>query len=144
MQTQVEKGAEVSRRTGDLLATENGKVTGVRVLQDGRLEYSYQGIGKLLGVDSVSMYTAVGTMQPGGLIVFEANGVLRTIEGDALTVKIWGVNRSTGLGFKASGLGGAITQTMSPKLAKLNNAPNVWEAEIDEAGDYKLKVWEWK
>jgi hypothetical protein len=143
MQTQVEKGE--TRRTGELLATEKGKVTGVRVLGEGRLEYSYQGIGKLLGVDAMSVYTATGTMQPGGVINFEANGVVSTIEGDAVTVKIWGVNRSTGLGFKASGRGGAITQTMSPKLAaRLNNVPNAWEVETDEAGDYQLKVWEWK
>jgi hypothetical protein len=144
MQAQVEKIGE-TRPTGELLAVENGKVTGVRVLGGGKLEYSYQGIGKLLGVDAMSTYTALGTMQPDGVMIFEANGVVRTIEGDALTVKIWGVNYPKGLGFKASGRGGAITQTISPKLtSRLNNTPNVWEAETDEAGDYQLKVWEWK
>jgi hypothetical protein len=84
-------------------------------------------------------------MQPGGVILFDGSGIIRTIEGDVVTVKPSGIIRSTGVGFKGSARGGAITQTTSPKLAaRLNNAPNVWEAEIDEAGDYRLKVWEWK
>jgi hypothetical protein len=142
MQTQIEKGE--TRRTGEIMAIESGKVTGVRVLGDGKLEETFQGMGKLLGIDSMSVYTAVAFRHPDGAMVFEANGIVSTIEGDSVTVKVWGVNRSTGIGFKASGHGGAITQTNSPKLARLNNAPNVWEAEIDEAGNYRLKVWEWK
>jgi hypothetical protein len=142
MQVQIEKGDV--RRTGELSAIENGKVTGVRVVGDGKVEYSYQGRGNILGFDVMSMYTAIGTIQPGGVIVFEANGVVSTLDGDVITVKIWGVNRPTGAGLKASSRGGAITKTSSAKLAKLDNAPNVWEAEIDEAGNYQLKVWEWK
>jgi hypothetical protein len=142
MQAQLSK--DEIRRTGELLATENGKIIVVRVLGDGKLEYSYQGMGKLLGIHSTSMYTAVATMHPGAL-VFEANGVVTTMEGDAVTVKIWGINRSTGPGLRASGRGGAITKTRSSRLAaRLNNIPNVWEVEVDEAGTYQLKVWEWK
>lgn len=126
------------------MAVENGKISGVRILGDGKMEYTYQGMGKLLDRDSVSLYTALGTMQPDGSIVFEANGVVRSLDGDVVTVRVWGVNRSTGPGYKASGRGGAITQTASPKFAKLNNAPNVWEAETTDTGEYYLKVWDWK
>jgi hypothetical protein len=34
--------------------------------------------------------------------------------------------------------------TSSPKLANLNKTVGVWAYEIDENGEFSLKVWEWK
>jgi len=129
---------------GELIQEGSGKITGVRVLSDGKLEISNQGSGKLLGIECNEMYTAVSTPQPGGGFTLEANGVIMTKDGDAVVVKISGVGRPTGAGFKASYRGGAISQTASPRLARLNNSTVSWETETDEAGNYRLKVWEWK
>jgi hypothetical protein len=129
---------------GELILETNGKTTGIRVLSEGKLEVSYQGNGKLLGVEANEMYTAIFTPQPTGGFTIEANGLVVSREGDALTVKVIGVQRPTGAGFKASNRGGTIQHSASPKLARLNSVATSWEAETDEAGNYHLKVWEWK
>lgn len=45
---------------GDLAFEEAGKFAGMRVLPDGKVEATYQGTGKLFGVDYSSVYTGVG------------------------------------------------------------------------------------
>jgi hypothetical protein len=129
---------------GQLVLEESGKITGTRVLPEGKMEQSFQGSGKLLGMDFNSFYTAISTPQPGGVLLFEANGIGITKEGDTITFKIFGVTRLTGAGFKGTIRGGTINQTASPKLANLNNAVTCWEVEVDEPGNYHLKIWEWK
>lgn len=129
---------------GELVLESNGKITGIRVLSDGKLEVSYQGSGKLLGVEAAEFYTAVSSSQPGGASLLEGNGILSTRNGDSAFIKFSGVGRSTGAGFKGNLRGGTVWQTSSPKLSKLNNAASSWEVEVDETGNYHLKVWEWK
>ncbi len=52
-----------------------------------------------------------------------------------------GRGRPTGSGLKASWRGGVIWQASSPKFARLNNVPGVWDLDIDEGGNIHLKVW---
>jgi hypothetical protein len=128
----------------DLIYEESGTVGSVRVLPDARIEVSFQGSGNLLGVDVTTLLTTVGTRQPDGTVVFEGWGVATTRDGDSVTVKAWGVRRPTGGGLKSSSRGFDIWQTASVKFARLNNTTYVWETEADEAGNYHLKLWEWK
>ncbi|MGI0130314.1 MAG: hypothetical protein ACREEC_09235 [Thermoplasmata archaeon] len=44
---------------GEVIHESSGKFAGVRVLPDGKLEASFQGGGKLLGVEVTEMYTGV-------------------------------------------------------------------------------------
>jgi hypothetical protein len=129
---------------GELAFEESGKTAGIRVLPDGKLEPTYQGTGKLFGTDYSSVYTGVATPQPGGTLTAEFNGVCITKDGDSVGVKAFGRGRPTGTGYKASWRGGVIWQSTSPKFARLNEVPGVWELDSDEAGNYHLKVWEWK
>ncbi|HZW55257.1 MAG TPA: hypothetical protein VFF30_03125 [Nitrososphaerales archaeon] len=58
MQAQIERRDEKKKLPGELLAVEDGKLAGIRILPDGKVEQSFQGRGKLLGMDTVSVYTA--------------------------------------------------------------------------------------
>jgi hypothetical protein len=128
---------------GDLAFEETGKFAGVRVLPDGKGGATYQGTGKLFGIDYSSVYTGVATPQ-GGTWIAEFNGICTTKDGEIVGVKAHGRGRNTGSGLKASWRGGVIWQTSSPEFERLNNVTGVWELDIDEAGNFRLMVWEWK
>jgi len=74
---------------GDLAFEETGKFAGIRVLPDGRVEATYQGTGKLFGVDYSSVYTGVATPQ-GGTLIAEFNGICTTKDGDTVGVNAHG------------------------------------------------------
>ena len=65
---------------------------------------------------------------------------------DGDTVGVWahGRERPTGSSLKVSWRGGVIWQASSPTFARLNSLPGVWEMDIDQEGNFHLKVWEWK
>ena len=112
---------------------------------DGKVEASFQGSGKLLGVEINEFYTAIISPQQGGALFMEGNGIITSKDGkESESLKFQGVGRALGAGFKARYYGGTFGQTTSPKFAKLNNAMTVWEVDVDEAGNWHLKIWEWK
>jgi hypothetical protein len=128
---------------GELAFDETGKFAGIRALANEKVEATYLGIGKLFGVDYTSIYTGVAAPQ-GGTLIAEFNGVCTTKDGEIVGINAHGRGRSTGSGLKASWRGGVIWQTAAPKFARLNSVPGVWELDVDEAGNFRLKVWEWK
>ena len=128
---------------GDLAFEETGKFSGIRALPDGKVEATYLGTGKLFGVDYSSIYTGVATPH-GGTFIGEFIGSCTTKDGDIVGVRAHGRGRPTGSGLKASWRGGVIWQASSSRFVRLNTVPGVWELEIDEAGNFQLKVWEWK
>jgi hypothetical protein len=129
---------------GEYIQESKGKVTAVRALADGKLEASYQAIGKLLGIQVNEFYTAIISPLPGGNLFMEGNGIITSNDGDSESLKFQGIGRSTGAGFKASYRGSTFGQTASPKFAKLTGEMTVWEVDVDEAGNFLLKIWEWK
>ncbi len=129
---------------GNLIGEFKGKTTGIRVLSEGQMELSQQGMGKVMGTDGSMVTTGVATPMPNGVTMVDANGTLMTMDGDLVMVKISGIGWTTGKGWKASYRGAAYQMTMSPKLAALNKIVSVWENESDENGDWVLKFWEWK
>jgi hypothetical protein len=128
---------------GDVAFEETGKFAGVRALADGKVEQTYQGNGKLFGVDYSSVYTGLATPN-GGTLIAEFNGICTTKDGEIVGVNAHGRGRPTGSGLKTSWRGGVIWQTSAAKFDRLNKLPGVWELDIDEAGNFHLKVWEWK
>ncbi len=133
---------------GEIIAESSGKITGVRVLSaEGpvpELEVSLQGRGTLLGQEMTSFITYVQTIRPSGELYGEAQEVVMTADGDMATWTGFGVGRSTGKGSAASSRGAGSFQTASEKLARLNGVATVVEYELDEAGNYYYKEWEWK
>ena len=119
---------------GELIGEFTGKNTVYRVLSDGEIETSNQGMGKILGVDAFIMSTAVATMA-NGVFVGEVNSLITTMTGDAVSWR----SEKGGLTRAAS-----IQTTQSEKLLRLNKVIGVHEYETDEMGNWKGKIWEWK
>ena len=126
---------------GELIGEFTGKNTVYRVLPDGKIETSNQGIGKILGMDAFVMSTGVATMA-NGIFMGEVNSLITTLDGSAVMMKGNAVSWQSekgGLTRAAS-----IQTTQSEKLMRLNKVIGVHEYETDEMGNWKGKIWEWK
>jgi hypothetical protein len=77
-------------------------------------------------------------------LIAEFNGICTTKDGDIVGVGAHGRGRPTGSSLKASWRGGVIWQASSLKFSRLNSLLGIWELDIDEGGNFHLKVWEWK
>jgi len=129
---------------GEVLGEAKGKLTGSRILADGKLEGSSTGMGTILGKEATSMDTGVLTLMPNGVFMVEGNGMFMTTEGELVMTKINGIGWFTGKALKSSGRGACYFMTSASKLASLNKTVGVWERESEENGDWSLKVWAWK
>ncbi len=133
---------------GDIIGESTGKITGTRVLsadpQNPKVEVSFQGNGKLLGTDTTDMGTYWQTVRSGGVLYGEGQIVSMTADGGMIFFTAFGVGRSTGRGFEAQYAICGSYQTASEKLARLNGVAIVGEYEVDEQGNSRAKVWEWK
>ncbi|HEV2200648.1 MAG TPA: hypothetical protein VGR73_12565 [Bryobacteraceae bacterium] len=130
---------------GELIGETKGKRLLRRVLSSEPLtaEVSFEESGNLFGVAYSGFGSYTATARPDGTVYGEGQGVAMTVEGEAVTWK--------GSGLGKLGAGGAISyrgilyfRTASQKLARLNNAPGVFEYEVDAAGNTTNKIWEWK
>ncbi len=118
-----------------------GKNTGYRVLPDGEIETSGQGTGKIMGVDAMIMFTTVGIMSD-GVFMGEGTGVITTMAGETLTLKMNAVGWPSGNGGVSRG---ASTQvTSSETLMRLNKAVLLQEYVTDMTDNWIGKIWEWK
>jgi len=129
---------------GEVMAEFSGKTIGVKVLSGGKIETTGQGMGKILGIEATTVFTGVGTPMPSGVFMIDGDGLVTTMDGDAIMVKITGIGWTTGKGWKSSYRGASYQMTPAPKLAGLNKMVGVYELETDENGDFNLKIWEWK
>lgn len=129
---------------GDLIGEFRGKVTGVRVLSEGRVETSEQGSGSILGIDATMLATAISTPLPNGVLMGEGEAIVTTADDEVVVIRKNGIGWSTGKGRKASKRGVFFHSTQSQRLARLNRVVGVWEFESDENGDWHAKIWEWK
>lgn len=132
---------------GEMIGEVRGKITGNRVLpSDGapKVEASFQQSGKLLGAEITDMGTYFSVARAVGGLYGEGQGVTMTKEGEMASWKGQGVGRFIGRGSAVSFRGAIYYQTMSAKLARLNNIAVVFEYEVDENGNTHAKFWEWK
>ena len=125
----------------DLIGEFKGKNTAYRVLPDGKIETSGQGAGKILGLDAVILFTTVGTMS-NGLFMGEGNGVITTMTGDTVTLKMNSIGWSSGNGGISRGASTQITQSQT--LIRLNKAICLHEYQTDMSDNWTGKIWEWK
>lgn len=133
---------------GEMFGEDQGKVTGVRVLpaegQEPQLEVSFQGSGHIFGIDYTEMATYRATLKSSGFMRGHGQGVLTTKDGELVTWTGEGIGKPKGKGSAASWRGSVFYQTTSQRLAKLNGICAVFEHEVDEAGNAKSKMYEWK
>jgi hypothetical protein len=130
---------------GELIYQGSGKRIVRRVLstEQVKVEVTFEGGGKVLGVDAMEIGTYTSVIRSDGTIYGEGAGVLMTTAGDSITWKGAGVGT-----FKERGAvsyrGAVYYQTASPKLSRLNTVAGVFEFESDESGNTQSKIWEWK
>ena len=130
---------------GELLGETAGKRTLRRVLSvdPPNVEVTFEESGKMLGANTNGFGTYSSVVRNDGSLYGEGQGVIMTQEGDMISWK------GSGLGkFKEKGAvsfrGILYYRTASPKFARLNGAPGVFEHEVDSEGKTQTKVWEWK
>lgn len=129
----------------DLMAT----VSGQRVLPgdapgDVKIEVSFQGTGKISGIDTIESGTYEAGMKAPGVLLGKGRGLSLTKDGDAVTWNGMGIGRPTGKGMAASWRGSIYYTTHSQKLVRLNGTAAVFEWDVDENGNAKGTTWEWK
>jgi hypothetical protein len=125
----------------DLIGEFKGKNTVYRVLPDGQIETSGRGMGKIMGVDAMMLFTTVGVMSD-GLFMGEGTGVITTMAGETVTLQMNAVGWSSGNGGVSRG---AATQvTSSEALMRLNKVVCLHEYQTDMQDNWVGKIWEWK
>ena len=134
---------------GEKLYDIAGKVTGQRVLLGATpgevlIEVSFQGTGKVLGIDTLESGTYTCRMKAPGVLEATGQGLSLTAEGEAVTWQGTGIGKPTGKGMAASWRGSIVYCTQSQKLSHLNATAVVFEWDVDEQGNAKGKTFQWK
>lgn len=126
-----------------------GETTGKRILRrvlssdPVRVEVSFEESGKMLGVGVNGFGTYTSDARPDGSLYGEGQGVQITQDGETITWKGSGAGRINPDG-SVSYRGILYYRTESKKLGKLNDAPGVFEYDVDPQGNTRSKVWGWK
>ena len=131
---------------GDLIGEEQGKVTGIRVLEsDGgpRVEVTIRTNAKILGLEANNLGSYCSALQPGGFLYGEGQGFVSTKEGDMATWTGSGTGRMKP-GGGASYRGSVYFRSASGRFARLNGMAVVYEHETDANDNVATKYWEWK
>jgi hypothetical protein len=126
---------------GQLIGEFTGKNTVTRVLDEGKIETSNQGIGKLLGLDAFIMSTATVRVK-NGIYIGEVNSLITTMDGNSVMMKGNAVSWQSEKGGVTRAA--SIQTTKSEKLTRLIKVIAVHEYETDEMGNWKGQIWEWK
>jgi len=133
---------------GEQIGQASGRITGMKVLEyagaRSRFEITFQGRGQIGGVGMMDIGSYWQEVRENQVLYGEGGPVWMTDEGELLSWKGFGVGRPTGSGLAASfGVCGAV-QTSASKLAHLNGVATVGEYTVDEDGNYRWTLWEWK
>ncbi len=133
---------------GEMIGEDQGKVTGIRVLpaegQSPQVEVSFQTSGRILGVDYTEIGTYRSALTAAGFMRGNGQGILTTKDGELVTWIGEGIGKPKGKGLAASWRGSIYYQTTAQRLANLNGICAVFEHDVDEVGNAKSKVYEWK
>ena len=130
---------------GEQIEETKGKRLYRRVLSTNPLtvEVSFEGAGKLLGVDMNEMVTYTSHVRPDGSLYGEGEGAFMSASGDLVTWKGAGVG-TFGAAGSVSYRGAVYFATSSPKFSRLNTVAGVFEFSSDAQGNTLAKTWEWK
>jgi hypothetical protein len=125
----------------ELIGEFSGKNAVNRILPDGKMETSNQGMGKILATLAFVISTAVVTVL-NETYTGEVNSLLTTMDGDAVMLKGNVVSWQSGKGGMTRVA--SMQTTQSQKLMRLNKAIVSHEYITDEGGNWTGKLWEWK
>ncbi len=134
---------------GDKLGQLTGNVTVQRVLPpEGagpKVETTFQISGTVLETETTMLGTYVSTVLPDGRLYGECPaGVIMTQDGGTGTWTAGGIGRFTGQGGAVSFRGAIYYQMVPASLQRLAGVAVLYEWEVDENGDARAGLWEWK
>ena len=130
---------------GEIIGEMKGNVSGQRVtdVEGPTIETSISASGSLRGVQVTELLTYIASPSSNRMLRGIGNGIIRTLDGEITTYTGEGIGR-----FNSSGVlkwrGTIFFQSSEGKLESLNNVVGVFEAEVDIAGNFVDKTWEWK
>lgn len=130
---------------GEMIGELKGKITGQRVTTErGRIETSLQEAGKILG-EELSQTVTFWTEPRGGNsgLYGEGAGVMLTRKREMATWSARVLFRPMGDG-AMHGFGSMVAETSSTKLERLSGVVILFEVDVDESGNTRAKLWEWK
>ena len=125
--------------------TGQGKRTARRVLntQPFIVEVSFEDKGSLLGLEGANIGTYTSSPRPDGTLAGEGQGIFASADGEVLTWKGIGTGKLKAGG--AVSYRGALTFSAgSQRFSRLNAIAGVFEFDVDEAGNTRTQIWEWK
>lgn len=132
---------------GELIGDGIGKVTSQRVLPNPggppKIETTFQGTGKLLGLTNTETGTYTAVLRPDGSLFGEGQGVHFGGKGE---VASW-TGQGVGLPQKDGSVkyrGALYFQSSSPTWSRLASVAAVFEYEVDAQGNTKGSLFEWK
>jgi hypothetical protein len=128
---------------GEVVAEAQGMVSGLRALENGRIEVTLQGTGKVPGIDIADVASFWSEMRPNGSAYGEGYSMHMGSDGMA-EWKGTDVGKATGPGSWRYSYGGAYKKATSSKWARLLDVFTVGEYAADANGNYQWKLWEWK
>ena len=132
---------------GDVIHEITGKKVGWRVLPpDGlgpRMEISYQGTGKILGVETSETGTYTAVARPNGTFFAEAQGISIADNGGIISWTSQGIGTPDG-NRMVSYRGVIFFESTSPVFSSLSMITGISEYEVSEDGPLSGRVWAWK
>ena len=132
---------------GDVIFEMTGKKVGWRVLPPDelgpRMEISYQGTGKMLGVETTETGTYTAVARPNGTFFANAQGISVANNGGIISWTGQGIGIPDGNGM-VSYRGVLFFESTSPTFSRLGTVTGISEYEVSEDGPLFGKVWEWK
>ena len=124
-----------------------GKKVGWRVLPPDelgpRMEISYQGSGKMLGVETIETGTYTAVARPNGTFFAHTQGISIADNGGIISWTSQGIGTPDGNGM-VSYRGVIFFESTSPVFSPLSLVTGISEYEVSEDGPLSGKVWEWK
>ena len=124
-----------------------GKKVGWRVLPPDdhgpRMEISYQGTGKILGVETTETGTYTAVARPNGTFFADAHGISIANNGTIISWTGQGIGIPDGNGM-VSYRGVLFFNSTAPTFSRLGTVTGISEYEVSEDGPLFGKVWEWK
>ena len=135
---------------GEKIGEQTGRVTGTRVLPGDdyryvKMEVSFQATGNVYGVAATDIGTYTVFERVPGQLYGEGRGYLGTADGEGAIWNGHGVGKMAGSGMAMSFRYSVAFQAgATGKLARLNDVLVIGEHEVDEAGNTKTTLWEWK
>jgi hypothetical protein len=133
---------------GDQIGELSGRITGTRVITPSagqtRIEVSFQGSGTVLGQDVTNIATYSQTLRPGGILYGEGDALYITGDGQSAHWRGFGVGRPTGSFPAAHFAVCGSAETESQALGRLNEIATVLEYDVDQEGNVRYTMWEWR